>query len=359
MKIAQVAPIWLRVPPVGYGGAEQVISLLTEELVLRGHEVTLFASGDSDTKAKLVSVVDKAPGLNRETMANIVNNMNHMFNMFNVLDHAKEFDLIHWHISKDISPLMYIPYCEKPSLVTIHNHYPEYEMSGLGKIIDYYKDIKYFVSISDSHRKYFPFNFKATVYNGIDLKLFDYNEKPQKYFAWIGRFAGDKGPHLAIQVALKLGVPLKIAAPKDENPYFKEKIEPFLGKDGIDYIGEVDPQERNKLLKNALAFLNPIQWDEPFGLVVPEANACGTPVVAFSRGAMPELIQEGKNGFLAEPNDLENFIEKTREMMAMNEDEIKSMRQFSRHLVEERFTLTQMANGYEKVYQEIIEEKAN
>lgn len=353
MKIAQIAPIWTSIPPAKYGGAEKIISLLTDELVDRGHDVTLFAAGDSKTKAKLFSVCKDSPGLTKDAQMNIVNNMNHFFNMFEALEKQNDFDIIHWHLSKDITPIMFANITKTPSVITIHNHFYENEMKQMEPIFDHYKSFKNFVSISNFHRKYFPFNFLNTVYNGIDLNEFDFNDNPSDYMAWIGRFEYPKGIDTAIQAAMDLKIKLKIAAPQDDNSFFKEKVEPFLNNEFIEYVGEIDSIERNKLLKDAKVFINPIRWDEPFGLVVPEANACGTPVVAYGRGAMNEIIKENINGNVVEKDNYEALIGMIKKIYSLPEEEYKTLRKNSRKHVEENFTYQIMTKNYEKVYEKI------
>lgn len=353
MKIAQIAPIWITIPPEKYGGAELIISLLTEELVKRKHDVTLFASADSKTKAKLVSVIRKAPGLTRQAMLDPGYNMKHLFNMFKVLEEADKFDLIHWHFSKDIAPIMFTPLIKKPSLITIHNHFGGKDVS---EVMNYYRHIKYFVSISNSHRKQFPFQFIDTVYNGIDFSDLKFNPRPKKYLVWLGRFAKMKGAHIAIKVALKLKMPLKLAAPRDNSVYFRKQIEPFLGKRGINYLGEVDSEEKNRLLRNAFAFLNPISWEEPFGLVVPEANACGTPIVAFRRGSMSEIIKNGVNGQCVKADDMFEMAQAVKDLSEMPEEEYTALRSSCRKFAEENFTATKMTDGYEKVYEKVLKD---
>lgn len=356
MKIAQVAPIWTSIPPKGYGGAEKILSLLTEGLVQKDHDVTLFATGDSKTNAKLVSVVHDAPGLSKDSQLSIVNNMNHLFNMFLAMEKNSEFDLIHWHISKDLAPMMFAHNIKTPSVITIHNHfYLHEEMPLLAPIMDHYKKFPNFVSISNFHRRFFPFNFLATVYNGINLNEFEFNQSPEDYMVWVGRFEYQKGAHLAIQAAIRLKRKLKLAAPKNENDYFYSEIAPHLDNEYIEYLGEIDSIARNQLLKNARVFLNSIQWDEPFGLVVPESNACGTPVVAYQHGAMSELINEGVNGFLINNDNFEQFINKIEAVYSMAENDYLRLRSNCRETVEKRFTSQIMVDNYEKVYQNIIE----
>jgi glycosyltransferase involved in cell wall biosynthesis len=354
MKIAQVAPLWTSIPPIGYGGAEKIISLLTEELVKKNHDVTLFASGDSKTNAKLISGALNAPGLSKEAQTKIVNNMNHLYNMFLALESSSEFDIIHWHLSKDLAPLMFASQTKKPSIVTIHNHFYPEEMLEMQHIFDHFKNFKNCISISDYHQRYFPFKFLATIYNGINLNEFDFNPNPEDYMVWIGRFEAIKGVHLAIQAAIKTGKKLKIAAPKNDNDeFFIKEVLPYLNNPNIEYVGEVNPRERNELLKNAKVFLNPIQWDEPFGLVVPEANACGVPVIAYNHGAMKELINEGENGFIIDDDSFEEFLEKIENVYSLGENEYHKLRTNCRQKVEKNFTSQIMTDNYEKIYHKI------
>lgn len=351
MKIAQIAPIWISIPPHGYGGAEVIIKALSDELVNRGHNVTLFASGDSDTNAKLFSVIEKAPGLTSQTMLETGFNMKHLYNMFMALEKSAEFDLIHWHFSKDIAPIMFAPLTKTPSVITLHNHFGGNDVT---EIANHYKNEKYFVSISNSHRKQFPFDFIGTVYNGIDVDQYDFNETPKNYLVWLGRFVKMKGPDIAIKIALKMKMPLKLAAPIEKGDYFTKEIEPYLGKDGIEYVGEVGPKEKNELLRNAVVFVNPISWEEPFGLVVPESNACGTPIVAYDRGSMPEIIQDGINGFTVKADDLDAMTETLQKIVDMPKEEYLEFRKSCRKFAQEKFTIAKMVDGYESVYQKII-----
>lgn len=353
MKIAQVAPIWTSVPPLKYGGAEKIISLLTDELVSRGHDITLFASGDSKTKARLISSSKNAPGLSKEAQSSIVNNMYHYYNMFLAYEEQNKFDIIHWHLSKDLIPLMFAFLTKTPSCITIHNHFYDNEMQEMKPIFEHYKNFPNAISISNYHRKYFPFNFIDTVYNGIDLDEFEFNLSPQDYMVWMGRFEYQKGADIAIRAAIELKIKLKIAAPKDLNSYYREAIEPFLANEYIEYIGEVDSISRNKLLKDAKIFINPIRWDEPFGLVVPEANACGVPVIAYKHGAMQELIKDGENGYLIENEDFNELLNNIKEVYKAPAEKYKELRQNCRQIVELNYTKKTMVDNYEKIYHKI------
>jgi glycosyltransferase involved in cell wall biosynthesis len=354
MKIAQIAPTWFSIPPQGYGGVEVVISELTEELVNRGHDVTLFASADSKTKAKLFSVIEKAPSNNPLRVDYMSLEMKYLYNMFMALEKQEEFDLIHWHFGKDIAPIMFASLAKTPSVITIHNHFNKFDTLDLSQLIKHYQKTKYFISISNSHRKEFPFEYIETVYNGIDINQYDYNDKPEDYLVWLGRFEKIKGPEIAIQIALKLNKPLKLAGPKDDSDFFKKEVEPYLGKNNIEYVGEVDLIKKNKLLGNAIALISPINWEEPFGLVVPEANACGTPVVAYKRGAMPEIIKDGVNGYSVVADDINAIIEVLVKIDNLPSEKKVLFRKSCRQYAENNFTISKMVDGYEKVYQKIL-----
>lgn len=360
LRIAQVAPTWYSIPPAKYGGAERIIASLCDTLTDHDYDVTLFANGDSRTKAKLISIQDKSPEISQETLLNFEYNMKHLFNHFLAAENQKQFDIIHWHISKDLLPMMISNIITTPSVITFHNFYPQ---SNVGSIYNYYQKNQrrgvYYVSVSNDYTKDLPIKFFATVYNGIDIKPFHFSTGSGGYIFWIGRFLQVKGPHLAIKVAQKLNLPLKMAARKVGNiqlEYYKSQIEPFLNNK-IEYVGEVGQEEKNKLYGQATVLLNPIIKKEPFGLVVPEANACGTPVVAFARGSMSELIKDGVNGFLVEPDNIDEMARVIEKIYNMSEKEYQILRTNCRKYVEKNFTVNKMTDGYEKVYQEVIEEE--
>jgi glycosyltransferase involved in cell wall biosynthesis len=349
LRIAQLVPPVESVPPSRYGGIERVVSALTEELVSRGHRVTLFASGDSQTSAELVPVVDAAIWRHPRYR-------NELPFMALALDlvyrRAGEFDVIHNHMDFLAFPLARA-HPETLTLTTLHGRLdlPEYE-----PLYRRFASLP-LVSISDAQRAPLPWlNWVATVHNGVRLDEFDFRPQHEGYLAFLGRIAPEKGVETAIRVALRAGVPIKVAArmPLDQPhnaeaqrdwQYYREVIRPLLQQPGVEYVGEVGGAEKSALLGGAAALLFPIAWPEPFGLVMPEALACGTPVVAFRRGSVPEVIDHGVSGFLADDEDgLVQAIERLDELD----------RAHCRSIAERRFSATIMTDRYEAAYQTIL-----
>ena len=286
MKIAVLAPVAWRTPPRHYGPWEQMASNLTEGLVNNGLEVTLFATGDSITSGKLDSVIEVGYEENRNQDAKVVE----CLHISNLMEKAAEFDIIHNHY--DFLPLSYSGLIKTPLITTIHG----FSSEKILKVYQKYNAIGNYVSISNANR-HPSLNYLATVYNGLQTEGFDFNDKPEDYLLFFGRIHPDKGTSEAIQIAIKTNRRLIIAGIVQDSEYFRKKVEPFLNGD-IEFIGSAGPEKRNELLRNALALLHPISFDEPFGLSVAEAMLCGTPVIAFNRGSMPELIKDGLTGFL-------------------------------------------------------------
>lgn len=287
MKIAVLAPVAWRTPPRQYGPWEQVASNVTEGMVAAGIEVTLFATGDSITDAELAAVIGKGYAEDPSADAKVCESLH----ISNLMERAGEFDLIHNHF--DFLPLTYSRLIHTPVLTTIHGF-------SSPKIIPVYKKYNHsshYVSISNSDRNA-ELEYLATVYNGLKLSEFYFNPIPEDYLLFFGRIHPDKGTAEAIQIALKSKKRLLIAGLIQDRAYFEETVEPFLNNE-IRYLGNVGPEKRRELLGNACALLHPIKFDEPFGMSVAEAMLCGTPVIAFNRGSMPELIKHGETGFLA------------------------------------------------------------
>jgi glycosyltransferase involved in cell wall biosynthesis len=343
MKIAQLAPLWERVPPPGYGGIELIVGLLTDELVRRGHEVTLFASGDSISLAKLTSVHPRALRLD-STIKDY--SIYEMLNIASVYERAEEFDIIHSHIGH--TPIVYANLVKIPTVHTLHGTFnPDNErMFCFGKKQPY-------VNISNSQREpRLELNSIATVYNGIDVSSYKFHAEPEDppYLAFLGRMSPEKGAHLAIEIAKKAGWHLKMAGKVDvvDVEYFEKEIKPHIDGKQIEYLGEANHAQKNALMGGAVATLFPITWREPFGLVMIESMASGTPVIAMKLGSTEEVISHGKTGFLC--NDIQECISAIDGITKLNRHEC-------RKYVENRFSIKQMTDGYEAVYQQVIAER--
>ncbi|MES2208530.1 MAG: glycosyltransferase family 4 protein [Pseudomonadota bacterium] len=293
MKIAQVAPLLESVPPKYYGGTERVVSYLTEELVKQGHEVTLFASGDSITQARLVPI---CPTALRSDYKGCLDQLAYYFLMLEkVFQQVAEFDIVHFHIDHFHFPLARRHYFHH--LTTLHGR------QDLSSLLPFYEEFSEIplVSISNAQRKPLPSaNWAGTVYNGIPKEAYTFHKKQGEYLAFVGRISAHKRPDRAIEIAKRVGMPLKIAAKLDdyESDYFKSKVEPFLDDSSIEFVGEIGEDEKDAFFGNAYATIFPIDWPEPFGLVMIESMACGTPVIAFQNGAVPEVMEDKKTGFI-------------------------------------------------------------
>jgi glycosyltransferase involved in cell wall biosynthesis len=338
VKIAMLAPIAWRTPPVHYGPWERIASLLTEELVKHGHEVTLFATGNSLTAAKLQWVTKNGYEEDKSLDTKVWTCL-HIANCF---EHAHEFDIIHNQF--DFLPLSYSKLVDTPVVTTIHG----FSSHKILPVFRKYNDRVFYVSISDADRSP-DLDYLATVYHGIDIENFTFQEKPRDdYLLFFGRIHHDKGAKEAIAIARGSGKRLVMAGIVQDEAYYKKNVEPELDKGDIEYIGSVGPDKRDPLLGHALALLHPIHFDEPFGLSVIEAMACGTPVIAFNRGSMPEIIEDGYNGFLV--NTVEQAVRRVRDIASIS-------RPVCRQTVENRFTSVRMTDEYITVYETILKKK--
>ena len=343
MKIAQIAPLWERVPPPAYGGIELIVGLLTDELVARGHEVTLFASGDSITSARLESIHPQALRLD-STIKEY--GIYEMLQLAQVYERAGEFDLIHSHVGCGALP--YSRLTQTPTVHTLHGIFtPDNE-----KMFVHAKAQPY-VSISNAQREdRLGLNHVATVYNSIDVNahhFFPVADAPP-YLAFLGRISIEKGAHLAIEIAKATGIPLKMAGKVDpvDVEYFESQIKPHIDGEFIQFLGEAGHFMKNELMGKAIATLFPITWREPFGLVTIESMAAGTPVIAMNLGSVPEVVADGVSGFIC--NTVDECIAAIAKVPQLS-------RVACREYVASRFGIEQMAAGYENVYQQILTEK--
>jgi glycosyltransferase involved in cell wall biosynthesis len=338
VRIAQVAPLIESVPPRAYGGTERVVSYLTEALVAMDHEVTLFASGDSTTKAKLVPIVDRALRLNPARPDAVIW---HTLLVDRVREMADSFDVIHFHIDTMQLPVM--TRCATPSLCTLHGRLDLPDLKTLYRRFSRYP----LVSISNSQRTPIGFaNWVDTVPHGLPLDLYRFHPQHQDYFAFLGRISPEKRCDRAIEIAIACNTPLRIAAKVDpaDRTYFETVIEPLLDHPLVTFIGEIGDGDKDEFLGNARALLMPIDWPEPFGLVMIEAFACGVPVIAYGHGSVPEIIDDGVTGFIV--HDQEQAIAAARRVDSIS-------RRTCRDVFERRFAAPVMARNYLRLYREL------
>jgi len=349
VRIAQVAPVVESIPPLRYGGTERVVAAAVAELVALGHEVTLYASGDSVTEARLIPIVEEALWRAGGTVSDLIV---HLTEMGRVVREASDYDVIHSHV--DVLGFEFGRQSPTPFVHTMHGRL---DLSELRGFIDEFPDAP-LVSISNNQRR--PLadaNWIATVYNGVPVDSLPFGAGEGKYLAFLGRISPEKGVAEAIDVAIRAGIPLKIAARMPlasvdnewvarDWTYYQEEIKPRLDHPLIEFIGEVDDQGKGALLKDAMGLLFPINWPEPFGLAMVEALACGTPVIARSVGSAPEILSHGYTGFLC--NTVDEMVESCGQLEAIN-------RGACRQEVEDRFSARAMAEGYVDVYHKVIE----
>lgn len=339
MKIAQVSPLFERVPPKAYGGTERIISYLTEELIRLGHDVTLFASGDSITGACLVPAIDESFRLDAVQRTWLAY---HTIQMDLVSQLAHTFDVIHFH-----TEYLHFPIARKfstPHITTLHGRQDLPELVTLYK---HFSDVP-LISISDSQRIPLPWaNWYGTVYHGLPPDLYSFRSEPDNYFVYIGRISLEKRVDRAIDIAQQCGLPLYIAAKIDkaDETYFNECIEPLLHDPLVKYIGEVGEPEKRDLLEHARALLFPIDWPEPFGLVMIEAFACGTPVIAYRHGSIPEIMEDSVTGFVV--TNQEDAVRAAQSIESID-------RKRCRQVFERRFTVAHMAENYLSIYRRLL-----
>lgn len=339
-----MSPLYESVPPRYYGGTERVVSYLTEELVRQGHDVTLFASGDSLTEASLIPCSERSLRLDKNCVDPLAH---HLVMLSRVFEEAPVFDIIHFHID-----YLHFPFSRRlgaPHITTLHGRL---DLPDLKPVYRKFNHVPV-VSISDSQRAPLPFaNWEATVYHGLPEDLYKLQEQTGDYFAFLGRISPEKRVDRAVEIARRLGVKLRIAAKIDKSDleYYQTIIKPLLKDPIVEFIGEIGEAEKNELLGNARALLFPVDWPEPFGLVMIEAMACGTPVVAFRNGSVEEVIDDGVTGFIVDSMD--EAVRAAQRVETLD-------RRLCRQVFEERFSVSRMASDYVSIYQSLIAAEAD
>jgi len=341
MRIAQVAPLYEAVPPKLYGGTERVVSYLTEDLVRAGHDVTLFASGDSVTSARLVGCCKEALRLNEKCVDQLAH---HIVMLEKVFVSATEFDVIHFHID-----YMHFPLSRRRAGAHVTTLHGRIDIPDLVPLYREFREMPV-ISISDAQRKPLPWlNWQGTVRHGLPKNLFQLQSKPGKYLAFLGRISPEKGADRAIEIAERAGMPLKLAAKiaSADKEYFEQRIRPLLKSPLVEFIGEIGEKEKGEFLGEASALLFPIDWPEPFGLVVIEAMACGTPVIAWPCGSVPEIMQDGVTGHVV--STIDEAVEAVSKIEKFDRSRCRAA--FDAH-----WTSARMAADYIKIYSRLVEE---
>jgi glycosyltransferase involved in cell wall biosynthesis len=339
MRIAQVAPLVESVPPAGYGGTERIVSYLTEELVRQGHEVTLYASGDSQTAARLVACVPRALRLDKQVIDPLAHGIVELERVF---ADAQDYDVIHWHVD-----YLHFPVSRRltvPSVTTLHGRL---DIPDLMPIYAEFAEMPV-VSISNDQRTPLPdANWIGTVHHGLPPDELTPTEGVGDYLAFLGRMSPEKRADRAIEVARRTDMPIKLAAKVDpvDEAYFEREIQPLLGSPLAEFVGEIGGADKKELLNHARALLFPIDWAEPFGLVMIEAMACGTPVIAYRSGSVPEVIEDGVNGFIVD--DIDGAVDAVGRLGEIDRATVRAA-------FEDRFTAERMARDYVRLYQKLI-----
>ena len=344
MRIAQVSPLFESVPPKYYGGTERIVSYLTEELHRMGHDVTLFASADSETSARLVPVCEHSLRLNNICVDWLAH---HILMLERVFRSAHEFDILHFHID-----YLHFLLSRRQSLRQVTTLHGRLDIPDLVPLYREFSDMPV-ISISNAQRKPLKTaNWAATVYHGLPMDLYPFRSEQGTYLAFLGRISPEKRVDRAIQIANQTGIPLKIAAKVDKSDenYFQEKIKPLLSNSLVGFVGEINEHEKKEFLAHAYALLFPIDWPEPFGLVMVESLACGTPVVAFRNGSVDEVMEEGRTGFIVD--SLSDAVKAVHAIPRISRLEC-------RRTFEERFTVHRMAEDYTRVYERLVDQQAD
>jgi len=345
MRIAQVAPLFESIPPKLYGGIERIVYWLTEEMIARGHEVTLFATADSQTTAQLVPICPR--GLRLEQELGVDKAGFHYVMLEQVLKRADEFDIAHFHCD-----YWHLPYLRSINISAITTMHSRLDYKPLSNIYESHPDFNA-ISISNAQRKPIPWlNWQANIYHGLPERQFALDDGSGKYLLFLGRICPEKRPDRAIEIAKQAKIPLKIAAKVDpaDTQYYAQEIKPLLNNEYIEYIGEINDAEKQEVIGKALALIHPVEFPEPFGIAMIEAMACGTPVVGFRTGSIPEVVDEGITGFV-----VDNIPEAVKAI-----DKVASLsRKQVREVFEKRFTASRMAEDYLNVYERLMAREKN
>jgi len=344
LRVAQIAPLHESVPPKLYGGTERVVAYIAEELARRRHDVTLFASGDSTAKVPLRAGFPEALRLKG---LDYMGAAYHLRMLSEIYDHAERFDVIHSHVD-----FLAFPFSRLVSVPTVSTMHGRLDLDAFVPLYRSYTDLP-LVSISNEQRRPIPFmNWVGTVYHGLPRNLLRFNPGPGSYLAFLGRISPEKRPDLAMEVARRAGMPLKIAAKVDlvDRDYFDAVVKPLLSTPGVEFLGEINDSEKEDFLGGALALLFTVDWPEPFGLAMIEAMACGTPVIARPCGSVPEVLRPGVTGLIA--SGIDDLVRAAAQIGKLS-------RQDCREVFEQRFTSEVMAANYERVYYRLIDERRN
>ena len=338
LRVAQIAPLYESVPPKLYGGTERVVAYLTDELINQGHKVTLFASGDSNTKARLIPISQRALRLynHLDTLAY------HILELQEVLERRNEFDILHFH-----TDYLHFPFTYNNPVTTITTLHGRLDIDDLKPIYQKFRKMPV-VSISDSQREPLPMaNWIGTVHHGLPLNLYKKGEGKGNYVVFVGRISPEKRVDRAIEIAKRANLKIKIAAKIDkaDQVYYEKEIKHLFTEPHVEFLGEVDENQKAELLEDAFAMLFPIDWREPFGIVTIEALACGTPIIAFNHGSVPEIIEPGKTGYI---------VESVSEAVTALQKTDKISRDDCRQSFENRFSATIMAKKYVQLYEKLL-----
>jgi glycosyltransferase involved in cell wall biosynthesis len=341
LRIAQVAPLYESVPPKLYGGTERVVSYLTEELVREGHDVTLFASGDSETSAHLVACCAESLRLKSDCIDQLAH---HVVMIEQVFRMAQRFDVIHFHID-----YLHFPMSRRQSTPQVTTLHGRLDIPDLQALYCEFPEMP-LVSISDAQREPMPkvVNWQGTVYHGLPPDLYTLRPAHSGYLAFLGRISPEKRVDRAIEIAREAGLPLKVAAKIDrqDREYYEQEVEPLLAQAGIEYVGEIGEREKDDFLGGAAALLFPIDWSEPFGLVMIEAMACGTPVIAWPGGSVEEVMEDGVSGFIVD--EVGEAVRAVERVSSLDRRSVRS-------IFDRRFTVDRMARDYLRIYSRLIE----